>query len=164
MLKRSQMKSSERDVQQLSSADSISDSPQSTAGDTEAIALMAGKALKTIAGELLIQLPQRLLDGPVSYTSGSITEHDAGKTQGHFVLFELNNTFVIDRPCLNVIEFRDRSIPKDRFVEYEPSDLEWMIPLGMAPIIEPDPALVEQIRGRINRRHMTSFNRKHIGQ
>lgn len=30
-------------------------------------------------------------------------------------------------------EFFTREIPKHRFVEYEPSDLEWLIPLGMAP-------------------------------
>lgn len=38
-------------------------------------------------------------------------------------------------PYKNEVEFRRRIIPQERFVEYEPSDLEWMIPLGMAPEI-----------------------------
>lgn len=33
-------------------------------------------------------------------------------------------------------EFILREIPQDRFVEYEPKDLAWMVPLGMAPIRE----------------------------
>lgn len=44
-----------------------------------------------------------------------------------------NPTYSID---LNELEFRMREIPKHRFVEYEPSDLEWMVPMGMAPIKE----------------------------
>lgn len=33
-------------------------------------------------------------------------------------------------------EFKWRHIPEEKFVEYEPKDLEWMIPLGMAPPLE----------------------------
>jgi hypothetical protein len=34
----------------------------------------------------------------------------------------------------NQYEFWQRAIPREKFVEYEPKDMEWMIPLGMAPL------------------------------
>lgn len=49
--------------------------------------------------------------------------------------------YVIDR---RQMDFANRVIPRDKFVEYEPKDLEWMIPLGMAPEIVIDPAVVER--------------------
>jgi hypothetical protein len=49
--------------------------------------------------------------------------------------------FVIDR---RQMEFVNRVIPRHRFVEYEPSDLAWLIPLGMAPEVKID----ESVRQR----------------
>lgn len=37
----------------------------------------------------------------------------------------------------NQFEFLTRRIPRHRFVEYEPSDLAWLVPLGAAPRIVP---------------------------
>ena len=42
------------------------------------------------------------------------------------------------------MEFVNRVIPRHRFVQYEPKDLEWMIPLGMAPVIVIDPAVMQR--------------------
>ena len=52
-----------------------------------------------------------------------------------------NHRYVIDK---RQIEFTNRNIPKDRFIQYEPRDLDWMIPLGMAPEIVVDPHLVRR--------------------
>ena len=49
--------------------------------------------------------------------------------------------YLIDRLQM---EFVNRVIPRDRFVQYEPKDLEWMIPLGMAPVIVIDPAVMQR--------------------
>ena len=49
--------------------------------------------------------------------------------------------YLIDRLQM---EFVNRVIPRHRFVQYEPKDLEWMIPLGMAPEIVIDPAVMQR--------------------
>ena len=67
---------------------------------------------------------------------------------------QYNPTFKID---MNELEFRCRHIPEHKFVEYEPSDLEWMIPLGMAPPVDVSKEAVElakKIQDRIKRECM----------
>ena len=49
----------------------------------------------------------------------------------------------------NELEFRDRVIPKERFVEYEPSDLDWMIPLGMVPRREIPKHVIDRVGQRV---------------
>ena len=55
----------------------------------------------------------------------------------------VGKTMRIDR---RQIEFNCREIPKERFVEYEPCDLDWMIPLGLAPVIKIPDSIAEQIK------------------
>jgi len=55
----------------------------------------------------------------------------------------------------NELDFADRVIPEHRFVEYEPSDLEWMIPLGLAPRREIPPEVIDRASRRM--RDMIEF-------
>lgn len=59
------------------------------------------------------------------------------------------NRIVMDR---NEMEFCTRDIPKHKFVQYEPKDLEWMIPLGMAPEIKFDVELMDRVQRAMYRR------------
>lgn len=52
---------------------------------------------------------------------------------------------------LRDIEFATRRIPKHPFVEYEPSDLDWLIPLGGAPVIEIPKEVVEECARKVDR-------------
>jgi hypothetical protein len=79
---------------------------------------------------------ERSQDGPIEVdASGSSHCSDAVE----FV--EWKPRYVIDR---RELEFVNRVIPRERFVEYEPRDLDWMIPLGMAPEIVIDQALMDR--------------------
>lgn len=59
---------------------------------------------------------------------------------------KLDTPFALhDSALWDDFEFRHREIPQDRFVDYEPKDLAWMVPLGMAPIRK-DLELESQLR------------------
>ena len=63
-------------------------------------------------------------------------------SEGRFECLKIGTKILIDR---RDVELYERRLPDWPFVQWEPSDLEWMEPLGMAPEKEIDFEVMDRI-------------------
>ena len=70
-------------------------------------------------------------------------------------------TYSMELPITqNDIDFATHAVPEERFVEYEPSDMAWMIPLGMATERHLTPEQINSAADRLEKQMEIAVFRK----